>query len=397
MRPAPKNTPSAGGLAWPTPLKTANANRAVRHQHYAAGRCGAGAAGHLYDHRAGAAVRHSGRCARTRTVKQITQQRTVVTIDREQRVYLDDKPVNVNDLPQLLHRKMAYPPANRVIYLRADESSLRRLCLRDGCSKQAGITNISIVTRPIETLRLGHKQRCHIFTRHGTCTNRLSAPGLARLRCMLALGCAIIPSTIYLPAFLHDSRWGQISSGETISATLVSSAPSLPLPSPHAQLRFGAGHADSQPSARDSGQSCRRRLKRTPFPSRPSPSTLRTVAPKRRPLRRNMSSRTNSSIAPNYGEAAPSSIPISIPTSLTKAWWCRMATSARALAGTSTLLSARSRKTGIASSPIRRRPWATRRSSLCCASRRFRQRPAHRAIQRRPHRSIYLRFRPLSV
>lgn len=89
---------------------------------------------------------------RTRTVKQITQQRTVVTIDREQRVYLDDKPVNVNDLPALLRQKDGTNPANRVIYLRSDEKvPFGAFASVMDAVKQAGITNVSIVTRPIQS------------------------------------------------------------------------------------------------------------------------------------------------------------------------------------------------------------------------------------------------------
>ena len=35
---------------------------------------------------------------KTRTVKEITEQRTVVTIDRDQNIFLGDKPVNIHDL-----------------------------------------------------------------------------------------------------------------------------------------------------------------------------------------------------------------------------------------------------------------------------------------------------------
>ncbi|MHB8389864.1 MAG: ExbD/TolR family protein [Acidobacteriaceae bacterium] len=89
---------------------------------------------------------------RTKTVKQITQQRTVVTIDREQRVFLDDKPVNVNDLPALLQEKNGANPANRVIYLRSDERvPFGAFASVMDAVKQAGITNVSIVTRPIQS------------------------------------------------------------------------------------------------------------------------------------------------------------------------------------------------------------------------------------------------------
>ena len=44
---------------------------------------------------------------KTRTVNQLTEERMVVTIDREQNVFLQDKPVNVNQLPTLLTSESA--------------------------------------------------------------------------------------------------------------------------------------------------------------------------------------------------------------------------------------------------------------------------------------------------
>ena len=88
---------------------------------------------------------------KTKTVKQITQQRTVVTIDSQQRVYLDDKPINVNDLPSLLQQK-GTDPAHQVIYVRADQKvPFGAFASVMDAVKQAGITNISIVTQPIES------------------------------------------------------------------------------------------------------------------------------------------------------------------------------------------------------------------------------------------------------
>lgn len=88
---------------------------------------------------------------RTRTVKQITQLRRTVTIDREQQVYLDDKPVNLNDLPALL-RQQGLDPAHQVIYLRADERvPFGAFASVMDAVKQAGIVNVSIVTRPISS------------------------------------------------------------------------------------------------------------------------------------------------------------------------------------------------------------------------------------------------------
>ena len=86
----------------------------------------------------------------TRTVNQLTEERTVVTIDREQRVYLQDKPVNLGELPKLLRNK-SVDPSKKVIYLRADgKVPFGAFASVMDAVKQAGITNISIVTRPFD-------------------------------------------------------------------------------------------------------------------------------------------------------------------------------------------------------------------------------------------------------
>lgn len=86
---------------------------------------------------------------KTRTVKTITQERMVVTIDRDQNVFLGDKPVNLADLPQLLLKK-GQDPAREIIYLRADERvPFGAFTSVMDAVKQAGITHISIVTQPI--------------------------------------------------------------------------------------------------------------------------------------------------------------------------------------------------------------------------------------------------------
>lgn len=88
---------------------------------------------------------------KTRTVKEITEQRLVLTIDRDQQVFLGDKPVNIHDLPQQL-RSGATDPSKRVIYLRADERvPFGAFASLMDAVKQAGISNISIVTQPLDT------------------------------------------------------------------------------------------------------------------------------------------------------------------------------------------------------------------------------------------------------
>jgi biopolymer transport protein TolR len=87
---------------------------------------------------------------KTRTVNQLTEERMVVTIDREQNVFLQDKPVNVNQLPALLKVPRG-AAAKRIIYLRADERvPFGAFASVMDAVKQAGITNISIVTQPLK-------------------------------------------------------------------------------------------------------------------------------------------------------------------------------------------------------------------------------------------------------
>src|SRR5271166_6078976 len=88
---------------------------------------------------------------KTRTVKEITEQRMVLTIDRDQQVFLGDQPVNIHELAQKLHQG-GVDPAHQVIYLRADERvPFGAFATVMDAVKQAGITNISIVTQPLET------------------------------------------------------------------------------------------------------------------------------------------------------------------------------------------------------------------------------------------------------
>ena len=87
---------------------------------------------------------------KTRTVREITEQRLVITIDRNQQVFLGDQPVNIHELAQKLHQQGA-DPAHQIIYLRADEQVPFGVfaSVMDSV-KQAGITSISIVTQPLE-------------------------------------------------------------------------------------------------------------------------------------------------------------------------------------------------------------------------------------------------------
>jgi biopolymer transport protein ExbD/biopolymer transport protein TolR len=82
---------------------------------------------------------------KTRSVNQLTEERQVITIDKEQNVFLQDKPVNVNDLASKL--KLG---ANKIVYVRADERvPFGAFASVMDAIKHAGVTNISIVTQPL--------------------------------------------------------------------------------------------------------------------------------------------------------------------------------------------------------------------------------------------------------
>ena len=92
---------------------------------------------------------------KTRTVKEITEQRLVVTIDRDQQVFLGDQPVNIHELGGRLHQPGS-DSAHQVIYLRADERvPFGAFATVMDAVKQAGITNISVVTQPLDTRTAG--------------------------------------------------------------------------------------------------------------------------------------------------------------------------------------------------------------------------------------------------
>lgn len=83
----------------------------------------------------------------TRTVNQLTEQHRVVTLDKDQNVFLDDKPVNVHDLTELLAHGNE---AKQTVYVRADSRvPFGAFATVMDSVKQAGIANISIVTQPL--------------------------------------------------------------------------------------------------------------------------------------------------------------------------------------------------------------------------------------------------------
>ncbi len=88
---------------------------------------------------------------KTRTVKEITEERMVISIDKQQRVFLGSDPVNINEIGTKLREKVR-DPQHQSIFLRADEDvPFGAFATVMDAVKQSGITNVSIVTQPLES------------------------------------------------------------------------------------------------------------------------------------------------------------------------------------------------------------------------------------------------------
>ncbi len=86
---------------------------------------------------------------KTKTVKEINEVRLVITIDRAQRVYLGDTPVNIHELGQQVRGQMR-DPQHQAVFLRCDETvPFGSFATVVDTLRQSGIQNISVVTQPL--------------------------------------------------------------------------------------------------------------------------------------------------------------------------------------------------------------------------------------------------------
>ena len=84
----------------------------------------------------------------TRTVREISQEKFVVSIDRGQRLYLGNDPVNINQLGPLLREKAA-SDKQQSVFLRADKDvPFGTVAMVVDELRLAGIVQISMVTEP---------------------------------------------------------------------------------------------------------------------------------------------------------------------------------------------------------------------------------------------------------
>jgi biopolymer transport protein ExbD/biopolymer transport protein TolR len=85
---------------------------------------------------------------KTRTVKEITEQRLVITVDKNQLIYLGNNAVNIHDLGAKVQAQLKKP--QDAVFLRCDEKvPFGVFASVIDALRQSGINNISIVTEPI--------------------------------------------------------------------------------------------------------------------------------------------------------------------------------------------------------------------------------------------------------
>jgi biopolymer transport protein TolR len=85
---------------------------------------------------------------KTHTVKEIAEQRLVVTLDKKQTVYLGNEAVNIHELGAKVHQQLKQP--QDAVFLRCDETvPFGSFAAVVDALRVSGINNISIVTEPI--------------------------------------------------------------------------------------------------------------------------------------------------------------------------------------------------------------------------------------------------------
>jgi biopolymer transport protein TolR len=87
---------------------------------------------------------------KTRSVKEITEERLVISINKEQQVFLGNDPVNINEIGAKIKLKIR-DPKHQSIFIRSDEDvPFGAFATVMDAVKATGITNVSIVTQPLD-------------------------------------------------------------------------------------------------------------------------------------------------------------------------------------------------------------------------------------------------------
>jgi len=85
---------------------------------------------------------------KTKYTKEITEQRLVISVDKNQLIYLGNSPVNIHDLGAKVQAQLKKP--QDAVFLRCDEKvPFGVFASVIDTLRQSGINNISIVTQPL--------------------------------------------------------------------------------------------------------------------------------------------------------------------------------------------------------------------------------------------------------
>jgi len=85
---------------------------------------------------------------KTKTVHEITEQRLVITVDKNQLIYLGNSAVNIHELGRKVQAQLKKP--QDAVFLRCDEKvPFGVFASVIDALRQSGINNISIVTEPL--------------------------------------------------------------------------------------------------------------------------------------------------------------------------------------------------------------------------------------------------------
>lgn len=90
---------------------------------------------------------------KTQVVRELAEEKLVVTVDKAQTIYLQGAVTNINELGAKIREKLL-DPSRQGVYLQADEAvPFGTIAVVMDHLKLAGIENISVVTQPLEQPR----------------------------------------------------------------------------------------------------------------------------------------------------------------------------------------------------------------------------------------------------
>ncbi|MGA3328826.1 MAG: biopolymer transporter ExbD [Terriglobia bacterium] len=92
---------------------------------------------------------------KTKTVKIVSEEKVVITIDKKQNIYVGNDPVNIHRLADTVLGQLK-GAGDQPVFIRCDQNvSFGAFARVVDALKQTGLTNLNIVTEPLETKSSG--------------------------------------------------------------------------------------------------------------------------------------------------------------------------------------------------------------------------------------------------